>query len=77
MDRPSYISMHNLIAFFGVGAVDGGETDAKICLRAKAPAHADPNYVNSKEPLVYSDEAGKGMRCEALLEARAEGRDRR
>ena len=53
--------------------VDGGESDARICLRAKAPMHADPNYVNSKEPIVYSDEEGKGMRYEALLEARVEG----
>jgi alpha-L-fucosidase 2 len=53
--------------------VDGGESDARICLRAKAPVHAEPNYVNSSNPIVYSDEEGKGMRYEALLQARVEG----
>jgi alpha-L-fucosidase 2 len=46
---------------------------ARLRLRAKAPVHSDPNYVNSGDPVLFSDAEGKGMRCEALLEARAEG----
>ena len=46
---------------------------ARLRLRAKAPSHADPNYVNSKNPILYDDEEGKGMRCEALVQANAEG----
>jgi alpha-L-fucosidase 2 len=46
---------------------------ARLRLRAKAPVHADPNYVNSKNPILYDDAEGKGMRCEALVEAKAEG----
>jgi alpha-L-fucosidase 2 len=46
---------------------------SRLRLRAKAPVHSDPNYVNSKNPIVYDDAEGKGMRCEALMEVKAEG----
>jgi alpha-L-fucosidase 2 len=49
---------------------DGG---ARLRLQAKAPSHADPNYVNSTNPILYDDADGKGMRCEALLEAKVDG----
>lgn len=45
----------------------------RLRMKAKAPAHADPNYVNSKNPVIFSEAEGKGMRCEALIDARAEG----
>jgi len=46
---------------------------SRFRMQAKAPAHADPNYLNTKDPVAFSDEAGKGMRCEALVDAKAEG----
>ena len=46
---------------------------ARLRMKAKAPSHVDPNYLNSKNPVLFSEEEGKGMRCEALVEARAEG----
>lgn len=33
----------------------------------KAPAHVDPNYKNSSNPVIYEDADGLGMRFEALL----------
>jgi alpha-L-fucosidase 2 len=51
-------------------AADG---TARLRLRAKAPAHVDPNYLGTPNPIIWDDAEGKGMRCEALLEARAEG----
>lgn len=41
-------------------------------LTGKAPAHVDPNYLRSENPIVYDDSAGKGMRFEARVEAIAE-----
>ncbi|MGA2272777.1 MAG: glycoside hydrolase N-terminal domain-containing protein [Bryobacteraceae bacterium] len=46
---------------------------ARLRLQAKAPAHVDPDYLGSPNPVVWDDAEGKGMRCEALLDARAEG----
>jgi alpha-L-fucosidase 2 len=43
-------------------------------LTGKAPAHVDPNYVQtSKTPIVYDDADGKGMRFAGLLRAVADG----
>ncbi len=42
-------------------------------LTGKAPAHVDPNYVRSPNPVVYDDAEGKGMRFEAAVQAIAEG----
>ena len=39
----------------------------------KAPAHVEPNYVRSPNPIVYDDAEGKGMRFEAAVQAIAEG----
>jgi len=50
-------------------AADG----ARLRLQAKAPAHVDPNYLDSPNPILWDDAEGKGMRCEALLDARVEG----
>ena len=47
--------------------------DGVLRLIGKAPAHADPNYVQSSDPVQYSDAEGKGMRFEARVEAIAEG----
>jgi alpha-L-fucosidase 2 len=48
------------------------EGDTRIRLTAKAPAHTDPDYVQSKNPVIYDDAEGHGMRCEALLQVLAE-----
>ncbi len=45
---------------------------AWLRLTAKAPAHAEPNYRNTAEPIRYDQAEGKGMRAEALLLAIAE-----
>jgi alpha-L-fucosidase 2 len=42
-------------------------------LIGKAPAHVDPNYLRSDNPVRYDDTEGKGMRFEARLEAQQEG----
>jgi len=42
-------------------------------LTGKAPAHVEPNYVQSANPVVYDDAEGKGMRFEATISAAAEG----
>jgi alpha-L-fucosidase 2 len=39
----------------------------------KAPAHVDPDYMRSPNPIVYDDAEGKGMRFEAAALAVAEG----
>jgi alpha-L-fucosidase 2 len=51
------------------------EGSARLRMQAKAPAHVDPNYVGSPNPVIWDDAEGKGVRCEALLEARVEGGD--
>jgi alpha-L-fucosidase 2 len=48
------------------------EGNTRLRLTAKAPARMDPDYLNSKNPVVYDDAAGHGMRCEALVDVRAE-----
>jgi alpha-L-fucosidase 2 len=53
----------------------GSEAVGKNMLRlyGKAPAHVVPNYVEAKDPVVYDDAAGKGMRFECWLHARNKG----
>lgn len=46
---------------------------AELRLHGKAPAHVEPNYVRSENPIVYEDSEGKGMRFEARLRAIAQG----
>ena len=42
-------------------------------LIGKAPAHVEPNYVRSDNPVVYDPAEGKGMRFEARIQATTEG----
>jgi alpha-L-fucosidase 2 len=42
-------------------------------LTGKAPAHVDPDYVRSANPIVYDDEEGNGMRFECRVRAIHEG----
>lgn len=42
-------------------------------LTGKAPAHVDPNYLKSDNPVRYDDAEGKGMRFEARVEAQHDG----
>jgi alpha-L-fucosidase 2 len=44
-----------------------------LCLRGKAPAHVDPDYLKSEKPVVYDVAEGKGMRFEAQVRVLAEG----
>ncbi|HVX48910.1 MAG TPA: glycoside hydrolase family 95 protein [Chitinophagaceae bacterium] len=45
---------------------------SELALSGKAPAHAEPSYVDSKNPVVYNDSSGcGGMRFQLLLKARA------
>ncbi|MDB4920095.1 glycoside hydrolase family 95 protein [Mucilaginibacter sp.] len=42
----------------------------EIALKGKAPAHAQPNYIDSANPITYDDSAGcKGMRFELQVKA--------
>jgi alpha-L-fucosidase 2 len=47
--------------------------DGMVRLTGKAPAHLEPNYVRSANPIVYNDAEGKGMRFEAAAQVVAEG----
>ena len=52
--------LHNQIAFEG----------NDLIMKGKAPAHVDPNYVNSKEPIIYDDTTGcNGMRFQLRVNA--------
>jgi len=42
-------------------------------LTGKAPAHVDPNYFRSANPIIYDDEEGNGMRFECRVRAIHEG----
>ena len=42
-------------------------------LQGKAPAHVDPNYLKSNNPVIYDDAEGKGMRFEGWLKVIPEG----
>jgi alpha-L-fucosidase 2 len=39
----------------------------------KAPAHVEPNYVDAKDPVLYDDAEGKGMRFECRLQVHKTG----
>jgi alpha-L-fucosidase 2 len=42
----------------------------EITLKGKAPAHVEPSYINSNNPITWSDSTGcKGMRFELLVKA--------
>lgn len=45
------------------------DKDGMLMLKGKAPAHADPSYINyNKEPIIYTDTEGcRGMRFELLV----------
>ncbi len=50
-------------------------TDANngLVLRGKAPSHVDPNYLGkTKDPVRYSNDEGKGMRFEVMLQVLTE-----
>ncbi len=42
-------------------------------LHGKAPAHVEPNYVDSANPVIYDDADGKGMRFECRVQVRHKG----
>src|SRR5699024_2847405 len=45
-----------------------------ITVDLRAPSHVDPNYVDSPDPVIYSDvPAEMGMRCRARILVSAEG----
>ena len=44
-----------------------------IRLMGKAPAHVDPNYLRSSNPVIYDDGPGRGMRFEARVNLHAKG----
>ena len=48
-------------------------TDGMLRRRGKAPAHVDPNYKRSENPILWDDAPGAGMRFEARLQARHTG----
>jgi len=50
-------------------ATEGG----RLRLTGKAPAHVDPNYLKSENPIIYEDAEGRGMRFAALAVVLAEG----
>ena len=45
--------------------------EAGLALTGKAPAHVEPNYQASKNPVIDSDLRGDGMYFAALLNARS------
>ncbi len=44
-----------------------------LVLRGKAPAHVDPNYFKTENPIRYDPAEGKGMRFEARVRVLVEG----
>ncbi len=54
-------------------AATEAEGPDSLCLRGKAPAHVDPDYLKSENPVIYDDADGKGMRFEARVKVRTEG----
>ena len=47
--------------------------DGVLRLTGKAPAHVEPNYARSENPVVYDDGDGKGMRFETRVRVIPEG----
>ncbi|NLS78090.1 MAG: glycoside hydrolase family 95 protein [Chloroflexi bacterium] len=48
-------------------------TAGELALTGRAPAHVDPSYYPSDNPVVYEDEGGEGMAFAAVLRVAAEG----
>lgn len=48
-------------------------TDSVLRRKGKAPAHVDPNYKRSSNPIQWDDEPGRGMSFETRLQARHTG----
>jgi alpha-L-fucosidase 2 len=42
-------------------------SETEVLLVGKAPAHVDPNYFSTPNPIVYDDEEGNGMRFECRV----------
>jgi alpha-L-fucosidase 2 len=61
------VGLTSLLKFTAVAA-----GDTRLRMSAKAPARMEPDYVNSKNPVIYEDAEGHGMRCEALVDVKAE-----
>ncbi|MEO8110955.1 MAG: glycoside hydrolase family 95 protein [Ginsengibacter sp.] len=58
------VSANSLLHYQNV--VDGSE----LAMKGKAPAHVDPNYLNSDNPVIYDDTAGcNGMRFQLRIKA--------
>ena len=49
------------------------EGDSRLRLAAKAPSASRPDYLPTKDYLNYDETPGHGMRCEVLVDVRAEG----
>jgi alpha-L-fucosidase 2 len=47
--------------------------DGTLRLTGRAPAHVDPDYLQTPNPVIYDPAEGKGMRFETALRAVAEG----
>jgi len=62
------VSMDSLLRFST--KVAGKDT---LRLQGKAPAHADPNYLNTPNPVIYDEAEGMGMRFEAWLKVVPDG----
>jgi len=45
----------------------------QLLLHGKAPAHVEPNYVDAKDPVLYDEEEGKGMRLACRLQLHNKG----
>ncbi len=52
---------------------EAASADEWVRLTGKAPAHVEPNYVRSENPVVYDDAEGKGMRFAAVALVIPEG----
>ncbi len=51
-----------------------GKLGGSLRLMGKAPAHVEPDYVRSANPVVYDGAEGKGMRFEAAVRRDRRGR---
>jgi alpha-L-fucosidase 2 len=49
------------------------DSTGTLRLTGKAPAHVDPNYFKSDNPVIYDEAEGKGMRFEARVRAVVDG----
>lgn len=72
-DQPASVSftasLDSLLHFATEADGSGG-----MVLRGKAPRHVDPNYIrDTKEPVIYDEAEGRGMRFECRIRVAAEG----